>query len=1259
MGNNPSNHGSLDEAPPSQQGSGALDQVHPSADVDPQLPGSSSQEQVPWCPFDDSGHEHFPDVDEVVYSIRSSEHVVPAPSYPSVDTLANLYPVDFPIRQLALQPSNSRNDQIQVAQFNAQRSIQVNIDAWFADKCLRKALKGDSPTPSCDWKLPGLPFKEFAAGSFDALPGPSHEASSLNMGEEIMSLAESSWEDGRDSYTRPVPSNSGRPKTAAGRGHPSTSASSRTVVNLGLLLIEGIPALQLVAAQMVVTHMPALFLLTVAGLRRLLIEGIPALLPVAAQAGAAQQLPQGGSNPGSSSLPFSPTPSPSQQPAYCPALAIDAGAGYLAGAAQQLPQGGSSTGSTSLPFSPTPSPSQQPGYRPAPTVGWEGGDPATQNPYPGAGTDAEGGTFMTAGPTAVPTDQTSLPVPSSLEGSGGSVVEVWMADQHSSDSFEPAEPAHGWTHAGMASTSAEGGLGHSSERQPIQQGDLGHSSEGWPIQQGGLGHSSEGRPIQQGGLGHSSEGRMGTMPPLGFGTGASNPMSPGKVSMPPLGSGTGASNPMNPGIGTMPPLGSGTGASNPMNPAMGDISPEGSGIQNTIINVAILTPGISGVINSTVYNALYGAEEASPLQTSGPGGAGNSGPAGPGGALHAGGQSPPGSAPGKVHQAGPDELAAQQMVAHQQRQQGAGISQASSQAGASGPSGQAGIAQASSQAGTSDNDGLQLKKGSSMALDSIAQLLTRILQQEPTLASDEAKPAATSLNLHLDASAIREIFNQCISLSDLIKGKSEPLSRGSHVGEPLDQRGLQPGPRYSHGHVGEPLDQRGLQPGPRYSHGQGREWGPGVSGGEEEQTEGGEALLPSLWLEQGEQQQSVWAAGGEEGTSSEHEDGVTPTGHSQCSGDESLLEDLRQVSFLSFVQSAQQVVATAGHQAVQTEYPEAEVVPGSIGQQLKCHKLSPAQGEGEAKGYSLGQHGLRDGAWTERTAEYAIERVRSGQPILWQAQEQARLASHTRAGPAGQAGIPPVSPNIPGPVLPSEEVPEVAGEHPQVSPSPHEVHHEVHIGRYLTAGWPSGMSGSPDGQLKRLSLDDRLAQSPEPTDLVQLMQRMIRERLKHRVEVQEKQLKRRRFDPHSTGVSDTSHSLRQSVSSLAPSLATPAYSPGPYKLARPGVIGGPGYLQGGALTSGHLNSSGAGPASAATTEPYRGGPAHMRHESGARALGAGPASATTTEQYRGGPAHMRAAPLHSPQTRARRSLSSALLRTGRESSHCWEQAGVG
>eukprot|EP00798_Chlamydomonas_sp_ICE-L_P009504 gene9504-8946_t len=521
-----------------------------------------------------------------------------------------------PVQQLALQPSNSRNDQIQVAQFNAQRSIQVHIDAWFADKCLRKALKGDSPTPSCDWKLPGLPFKEFAAGSFDALPGPSHEASSLNMGEEIMSLAESSWEDGRDSYTRPVPSNSGRPKTAAGRGHPSTSASSRTVVNLGLLLIEGIPALQLVAAQTQVLD-------------------------------PRQELhsscPKEGATPGappSLSVPLHLPPNNLLIALLWPSM-------------------------------------QQPGYRPAPTVGWEGGDPATQNPYPGAGTDAEGGTFMTAGPTAVPTEQTSLPVPSSLEGSGGSVVEVWMADQHSSDSFEPAEPAHGWTHAGMASTSAEGGLGHSSERQPIQQGDLGHSSEGWPIQQGGLGHSSEGRPIQQGGLGHSSEGRMGTMPPLGFGTGASNPMRPSKVSMPPLGSGTGASNPMNPGIGTMPPLGSGTGASNPMNPAMGDISPERSGIHHTISNVAILTPGISGVINSTVYNALYGAEEASPLQTSGPGGAGNSGPAG---ALHAGGQSPPGSAPGKVHQAGPltaqmlglrqqDELAAQQMVAHQQRQQ--------------------------------------------------------------------------------------------------------------------------------------------------------------------------------------------------------------------------------------------------------------------------------------------------------------------------------------------------------------------------------------------------------------------------------------------------------------------------------------------------------------------------------------------------------------------------------------------------------------
>ena len=34
------------------------------------------------------------------------------------------------------------------------------LDRWFAQQELRKAIQGDSPTPSCDWRLDGLPYRE-------------------------------------------------------------------------------------------------------------------------------------------------------------------------------------------------------------------------------------------------------------------------------------------------------------------------------------------------------------------------------------------------------------------------------------------------------------------------------------------------------------------------------------------------------------------------------------------------------------------------------------------------------------------------------------------------------------------------------------------------------------------------------------------------------------------------------------------------------------------------------------------------------------------------------------------------------------------------------------------------------------------------------------------------------------------------------------------------------------------------------------------
>ena len=66
---------------------------------------------------------------------------------PSIGTLAHIYPVD--IRVTSIPPPSLNEDHID----------SVN-DAYFHQICLRKAIRGDSPTPSIILKLPGIPFRD-------------------------------------------------------------------------------------------------------------------------------------------------------------------------------------------------------------------------------------------------------------------------------------------------------------------------------------------------------------------------------------------------------------------------------------------------------------------------------------------------------------------------------------------------------------------------------------------------------------------------------------------------------------------------------------------------------------------------------------------------------------------------------------------------------------------------------------------------------------------------------------------------------------------------------------------------------------------------------------------------------------------------------------------------------------------------------------------------------------------------------------------
>ncbi|GAX84574.1 hypothetical protein CEUSTIGMA_g11995.t1 [Chlamydomonas eustigma] len=107
--------------------------------------GEMMAEQLFYNPFDDiDARLHFPEfADAIAPTARVSSD-----SEPSINTLATMYPVDFPQRF----PQHERSD--------VAAGVQHRLNRWFVQQTLRKAMEGDSPTPSCDWTIEGLPFKD-------------------------------------------------------------------------------------------------------------------------------------------------------------------------------------------------------------------------------------------------------------------------------------------------------------------------------------------------------------------------------------------------------------------------------------------------------------------------------------------------------------------------------------------------------------------------------------------------------------------------------------------------------------------------------------------------------------------------------------------------------------------------------------------------------------------------------------------------------------------------------------------------------------------------------------------------------------------------------------------------------------------------------------------------------------------------------------------------------------------------------------------
>ncbi len=200
MGNSPSRSSSLAGGPPPSHDGGAA--AGPS--------GANLRTATGANPFDRLGSaENFPDLGETLrYDDRDASL---GGSGPSIGTLANLYPVDLPMlpgqRQQALVGQTSEGQ-------HAEREAQRRTDKWFGQQTLSKAIKvspacaactstiaagpplllphtptpcscrrhshrspaspsapqGDSPTPSTQWHMEGLPFR-------DGGPGPEPSTS--------------------------------------------------------------------------------------------------------------------------------------------------------------------------------------------------------------------------------------------------------------------------------------------------------------------------------------------------------------------------------------------------------------------------------------------------------------------------------------------------------------------------------------------------------------------------------------------------------------------------------------------------------------------------------------------------------------------------------------------------------------------------------------------------------------------------------------------------------------------------------------------------------------------------------------------------------------------------------------------------------------------------------------------------------------------------------------------------------------------------